>query len=135
MSTTPAKSDYLLLFRSTDLEKRLAPEELNEAMRRLNDWIERWTERGNFKTGQPLGPEGRVITGGKQRLVADGPFAESKEVVGGFVVVEADGIEEATRIGEDWPLLDYGAVLEVRPLIPRCPHLAVVQDELAAAGA
>lgn len=136
--THPASSEkpqFLLLFRNTQLETRLTPDELREAMTRLNDWINRWTERGNFQAGQPLGNDGRVISGAKQRLIADGPFAESKEVVGGYVVVQADDIEEATKIGADWPLLDYDAVLEVRPFIPRCPSLAIVQDQLATATA
>ena len=48
--------------------------------------------------GQPLGDEGRVISGARQRAVADGPFAESKEAVGGYVIVRAVDFEEAMKI-------------------------------------
>lgn len=123
-------TEYLLLFRNTDLESRLSQDDVTEAMRRLNDWIQRWTASGHFLAGQPLGAEGRVIST-PSRLVVDGPFAEAKEVVGGYVIVRARDLEEATEIGRDWPMLDYGALLEVRPLIPRCPSLARVQDAIA----
>src|SRR3954468_6970701 len=101
---TASRSEYLLLFRNTELEKRLPADELQEAMRRLNEWLERWSERGQMTGGPPLGDEGRVISGAKRRLVADGPFAESKEAVGGYVMVLAADLDEATKIAGEWPL-------------------------------
>jgi hypothetical protein len=118
--TTDTRSEYLLLFRNTQLEKRLAPGELQEAMRRLNEWLGRWSGRGVMTAGQPLGDEGCVISGTKQRLVADGPYAESKEAVGGYVMVLAADLDEATKIAEEWPLLDYEATVEVRPIRQQC---------------
>src|SRR3954466_7948380 len=95
---TNARSEYLLLFRNTDLEKRLPGDELQEAMRRLNEWLSRWSERGQMVAGQPLGSAGRVISGAKRRLIADGPYAESKETVGGYVMVIAQDLDEAAQI-------------------------------------
>ncbi|HEV7403155.1 MAG TPA: YciI family protein [Chthoniobacteraceae bacterium] len=120
---TTTDSEYLLLFRNTQLEKRLPADELKEAMGRLNEWLGRWSDRGRMTGGQPLGDEGRVISGAKQRLVADGPYAETKEAVGGYVIVLAADLDEATKIAEEWPLLDFGATVEVRPIRPQCASM------------
>jgi hypothetical protein len=121
--TTDTRSEYLLLFRNTQLEKRLPADELKVAMSRLNEWLARWSERGQMTGGQPLGDAGRVVSGARQRLVADGPYAESKEAVGGYVMVLAADLDEATKIAEEWPLLDYDATVEVRPIRQQCPSM------------
>ncbi len=89
---------YLLIFRNTEFHKRLPMDEMKEAMDKLGEWMARWTDRGVLKGGQPLADSGRVIAGARQRTVADGPFSESKEVVGGYVIIEADSIEAAAEV-------------------------------------
>jgi hypothetical protein len=125
----------MLLFRNTQLEKRLTPGEMQEAMQRLNDWLGRWSERGQMPGGQPLGDEGRVISGAKQRAVADGPYAEAKEAVGGYVMILAADFDEAVRIAGEWPLLDYDATVEVRPVRKQCATMERVGMQLVELGA
>ena len=120
MNTPATQSEFLLLFRNTQLEKRLSSDEMQVAISRLNEWLGRWADRGQMPAGQPLGNEGRVILGGRQRTVADGPFAESKEAVGGYVIVLAGDFDEAMAIAAEWPLLDYDASVEVRPIRNQC---------------
>lgn len=137
MSTTPtppAKPEFLLLLRNTQLEKRLSLPEMEEAMQRLNGWLDRWKARGAIKGGQPLGDEGRILTGAK-RAVADGPFAESKEAVGGYILVQAGDFDEAMEIASEWPLLDYDGVVEVRPVLPQCATMRLVNERQANPGA
>lgn len=130
-TTTPApKPEFMLLFRNTALERRLSPEEMAESMRRLNVWLERWSASGHIKAGQPLSYEGRTISGAAQRTVADGPFAEAKEAVGGYVLVRATDFDEAMKIAGEWPLLDYECVVEVRPVRVQCPTMEEVGMEL-----
>lgn len=126
----PANPEFMLLFRNTALERRLDAQEMPEAMRRLNAWLERWSQSGHIVGGQPLSYEGRLIAGARQRTVADGPFAESKEAVGGYVMVRAADLEEALRIAHEWPLLDYDATVEVRPVRVQCPTMEEVDMEL-----
>jgi hypothetical protein len=126
MSTTAAKSDYLLLLRNTQIEKRLTLDEMQEAMRRFNGWLDRWTQAGAIKSGQPLGNEGTTITGAKTRTMADGPFPEAKEAVGGYILVQAESMEEAVRIASEWPLLEYDAFVEVRPVMDQCATMKIV---------
>jgi hypothetical protein len=130
MKTTDAKPEFMLLFRNTALERRLSADEMPEAMQRLNAWLERWSASGHIKGGQPLSYEGKIISGAKQRSVADGPFAESKEAVGGYVLVQAADFDEAMVIAGEWPLLDYDATVEVRPVRVQCPTMEEVGMEL-----
>jgi hypothetical protein len=113
----------MLLFRNTALEERLPKEEMVRAMQRLNQWLDRWSESGHITSGQPLAYEGRTISGGKAPAVADGPFAEAKESVAGYVLLRAADFDEATRIARDWPLLDYDATVEIRPVRSQCPSM------------
>ena len=133
-ATTAGKSEFMLLFRNTQLEKRLAPDEMQAAMQRLNDWLGRWSERGQMPAGQPLGDEGRVISGAQRRAVADGPFAEAKEAVGGYVLVLAADFDEAMQIAGEWPLLDYECTVEVRPVRQQCATMETVGMQLVELG-
>jgi hypothetical protein len=135
MSEIPAeKSEFMLLFRNTQLEERLPADTMQEAMRRLNEWLARLSGQGIITAGQPLGDEGGVISGAKQRTVADGPFAEAKEAVGGYVMVRAANLDEALKIAAGWPLLDYDAIVEVRPIHKQCAAMERVGMKLVELG-
>ena len=123
METLHDTSEYLLLLRGTRFEDTLSPQEMQEAMSRFAGWFERLTHEGKLRAGQPLDHGGRVITGRKARAVADGPFAESKEAVGGYVLLAARGLDEAVALAEECPLLDYGATVEVRPVLAQCESM------------
>jgi hypothetical protein len=87
------------------------------------------------KGASPLLPEGKIVSGKKGRVVADGPFAESKEAIGGYFLIQADSLEHAIEIARGWPILEYGATVEVRPVASQCPVFAdVTLPEAAAAG-
>jgi len=135
MSTTAAKSEYLLLLRNTQIEKRLSLNEMEEAMRQFNDWLDRWNRAGVIKAGQPLSNEGKTITAANPRTMADGPFPEAKEAVGGYILIQADSMEEAMKVASEWPLLAYGAFVEVRPVMEQCAATAVLGQRLVKAGA
>jgi hypothetical protein len=83
-------------------------------------WVQRLTHEGKLVSAAPLENEGYVITG-KNRSVADGPFAESKEAVGGYFYLKVETIEEAVEIAKECPALPHGIHVEVRPIAPACP--------------
>ena len=126
--STPAKSEYLLLFRGTDWHKGLSPEEIQEVVNQMYAWLDRLTEQGKAKAGKPLFPEGKIVSQKKGRSVADGPFAESKEAIGGFFLLEVANLDEATEIAKEFPGLNYGAMVEVRPVAPACPFALGIED-------
>jgi hypothetical protein len=90
-------------------------------MDKVMGWFEGLNARGKIKAAQPLGEQGRVLSGGNGNLVVDGPFAESKEAVGGYLVLQADNMNEAVEIARSTPMLKYGITVEVRPLLAECP--------------
>jgi len=133
MSTPTSTSEYLLLFRRTDWDRNLSPEEAQKVLGQFMSWMERLTKEGKFKAGQPLESEGRVVTGKNGRNVADGPFAESKEAVGGYFLLTVDTLEEAVEIAQQNPMLEHGLIVEVRPVAAQCPTFKRLGMEYATA--
>ncbi|KJS32533.1 MAG: DGPFAETKE family protein [Desulfatitalea sp. BRH_c12] len=123
MSTPPASSDYLLLIRGTHWDKDLSPEEIQKVMSNWSAWFEDLTRRDKIKGAQPLAPEGKIVAGKKGHLVADGPFAESKEAIAGYFLLQVRDLAEALEIAKSNPALEYGITIEVRPVIAQCPTM------------
>ncbi len=113
----------MLLFRGPHWDEGLSQQELQTAMDKVMAWFEGLNARGKVKASQPLGAEGRVIAGANGGLVVDGPFAESKEAVGGYLILQADNLNEAVEIARSMPALKYGNTVEVRPILAECPVL------------
>jgi len=111
----------MLLFRGPHWDRRLSTDELQQVMDRVLVWFEELGERGKIKGAQPLGGQGRVISGTDGRFVVDGPFTETKEAVGGYLVLQADSQNEAVEIARSVPTLRYGNSVEVRPVLAECP--------------
>jgi hypothetical protein len=132
MHTPQTTPEYLLLLRGQPLLDERSPEEIQAAMSRFTNWMEGLTRQGKLKGGQPLGPEGRVVSGA-ERSVADGPFAEAKETIGGYLVLTVADLDEATAIAETLPWLDYGVQVEVRPLLEECPTVQRLHERMATA--
>ncbi len=78
-------------------------------------WVEEIGKAGNYVSGDPLDPEGRYIT--KDAIHSDGPFIESKEAVTGYILVQADTIDQAVSIAKKCPVFKNGGAVEVRPVM------------------
>ncbi|MES2568950.1 MAG: YciI family protein [Verrucomicrobiota bacterium] len=115
-------SPYLLIFRETAPEnyEAMPVEEREELLQRWNHWYDGLAGEGRLQHGHPLEPKGRVVS--HERIV-DGPFAEAKEVIGGYFLVMAASLEEASEMAQGCPNLRHGMVVEVRPIAGGC-HLA-----------
>jgi hypothetical protein len=113
------KSDYMLLFRGTNWDKGLSPEQIQKVVSDWYAWFERLKQEGRCIGGHPLQNSGKMVSG-KNRQVADGPFAESKEAIGGYFYLQVADEAEAIAIAQQCPGLDYGAVVEVRPVAEMC---------------
>ncbi|MBV8100325.1 MAG: hypothetical protein JOZ31_14330 [Verrucomicrobia bacterium] len=111
MSANPTLSEYLLLIRNNAWYQDLTPGEIEEAMTQFTAWFEKLNREGKAKSTAPLAAAGKTIT---KQMVTDGPFAESKEAVAGFFVVEAVSLDEAVDIAKECPGLEYGQTVEVR---------------------
>src|SRR5687768_9316294 len=108
MNAQNPTSEYLLLFRGPHWDKGLSAEELQQLMGEVMAWFDGLKKQGKVKASQPLAVEGKMISGhkGKGRTVADGPFAESKEAIGGYLLLKAESMEEAIAVAKSNPTLD-----------------------------
>lgn len=122
---------YMLLFRGNDWHKGLSPEEMQQVAARWMAWFDQLTKQGKALAGNPLKGEGRMVSGKNGRVIADGPFAESKEAIGGYFLLKVSSLDEAVAIAQQCPGLSYGAVVEVRPVAEECPVAAEAEAQLA----
>lgn len=131
MPSANSSSEYLLLFRGRDWGRSQSPAELQKALAGFLAWFEGLSADGTLKSGQPLLDDTRMVSGKNGRNVADGPFAESKEAVGGYFLVHAGSLDEAVAIAQQCPLLEFGTVVEVRPIAADCPTLQGARKAVA----
>jgi hypothetical protein len=112
---------FMLMFRGTDWHAGLSPEEIQELAGQMMDWFKRLQDQGAAIAGNPLDAKGKIVSGTNGRVVTDGPFAESKEAIGGYFMLQADTLDEAVDIARQCPILAYGVKVEVRPVLEECP--------------
>jgi hypothetical protein len=134
MSTPTNTSEYLLFFRGPDWDIGVSNTELQQRLDSVMAWFDQVQQQGKVKAGQPLAREGRMVSG-KSRSVADGPFAESKEAVGGYLLLTGVTFDEAVAVAKSCPTLDYGITIEVRPVLEDCPCFKRARERLALAAA
>jgi hypothetical protein len=99
----------------------LSKDERNEIHRECGAWHEELEKKGQTLFAAALQPAETATTlrhGGGKVVVTDGPFAEAKEVLGGFEVLECADLDEAIAIAKRFPALKSGMAVELLPLVP-----------------
>jgi hypothetical protein len=114
--STAKKSQFLLLFRHPQDGPDPSPEEMQQIFGQWMAWMKGMKAKGQFVVADRLEDGGKVLRGPAGSTVTDGPFAESKEIVGGFVIVTADSLADASAIARGCPGFAYGTIVEVRPI-------------------
>ena len=111
-------SEFLLLFRSSEsehVEHMGTPERAQQSMQAWLAWVRELEAKGHLKNpGQPLERTGKVVRG--KYSVVDGPFVEAKDLVLGFMVIEARDLDEAVTLSGGCPILDGSGAVEIRPV-------------------
>lgn len=97
-----------------DMQK--SPEAMQANMAKWMAWIGKLSAAGQYLSGEPLLPGGKRISGA-DRIVADGPYTEGKEVVGGFFIVQAKDMDEAIALTADYPDFETGGSIQVRQVM------------------
>ena len=114
-------TEYALVYRSTPEAHDQAmgtPEKARESIVKWNAWFDDMRKKGYLKNvGIPLHRTGKVVRG-RKKSVTDGPYAETKEVVGGFSIIDAKDEAHAAEIAAGCPILEGGGSVEVRPVKP-----------------
>lgn len=112
-------SDFVYLFRATDTvrhEHMGTPERAQQSLQAWLAWIRELESKGHLKNpGQPLDRTGKVVRG-KKRLVTDGPYIEAKDLVLGFIIVQARDLAQATELANGCPMLEGDGSVEIRPV-------------------
>ena len=108
--------DFMFIFRGAAEQYDFSPEQMQQHMQKWFAWIEELKANNQYAAGEPLTPAGKVVKGPKA-LVTDGPFTESKELVGGFFIVKANSLEEATELAKGCPDLPLNGSVEVREVM------------------
>jgi hypothetical protein len=94
----------------------MTPEQMQQNMGAWMNWIGGLRAKGLYKAGSPLQDDTRVLSGTGGASVTDGPFAEAKETVGGYMIVAAQDIAEAASMAKGCPIYAGGGTVEVRPI-------------------
>jgi hypothetical protein len=120
--TTDAKT-FLLILRGGGTHREMSPTGYGEVIKKYMAWVEALRNSGHYKGGEPLEADGKVLSGKQGSLITDGPFAESKETVGGYFMITARDLDEAAEIARGCPIFDNSGSVEVRQ-IAQVPHAA-----------
>src|SRR3954471_14055154 len=104
----------LLLHAEPSWTSKLSPEEMQKAIEKYMAWTKKPFTSDSKRLAEDAG---KVIRsqGGKPRAT-DGPYSETKEVLGGYYTIEAANYDEAVKLAQDHPHLEYGGTVEVRQI-------------------
>lgn len=108
-------SEFVYLYRGG--RRAESPAEGEQIMQKWMTWLQDLAAKGHMKDrGQPLELEGKVVRG-KQHAITDGPYPESKDIVGGYTLIEAKDLAQAAELAGGCPILERDGLVEVRPVM------------------
>jgi len=107
-------SEFVYLYRGGERMPG-PPDRMQQQMQKWMTWLKELTEKGHVTDpGHPLERSGKLVKGGA--AVTDGPFAETKDVVGGYTIVNARDLDQAVELTSGCPIFEVGGAVEVRPI-------------------
>ena len=108
---------FMLFIRNGEESNELSPEEIQQAIQRFSAWARKLREQGKLVAAEKLKDnEGLLLRTRNRQIVVDGPFAETKETIGGYFIVEAGNLDEAVEITKECPALSNGGIVELREI-------------------
>ena len=111
-------SYMLLLYDSPTAATEISPAQMQRIIEKYQAWADGLRAAGSYVGGDKLADgDGRVLRGGREGVrVLDGPYAETKEVIGGYFAIRAASYDEAVRVARECPHLGYGGTIEIREI-------------------
>lgn len=113
MSEAASRSEFLVISRG-QWDERLSRDEIQRAIDEFYVWHDALAAAGRLRPGRRLGSTGKTVF--KDNLLTDGPYGETKEVIGGYWVILADDLDDAARLAAENPCLRCGLFFELRPI-------------------
>jgi hypothetical protein len=107
-------ANYLFLFRGGNFASQSA-EQKQAHMQKWVSWMKALGDAGQLKGGEPLEGTGKQVRG-RNKVVIDGPYTETKDLVGGYLLISAPSLQAATELAMGCPILEGDGQVEVRPV-------------------
>ena len=111
-----SQSQFMLLLRQPHPGPGPTPDELRQIMGRFAQWMANMSAKGIVVGNNGLENTGKTLRGPRGASVTDGPYSETKEIVGGYIIITAKDLNHAVEIARDCPGLEYRLAVEVRPI-------------------
>ncbi|MEM6631901.1 MAG: YciI family protein [Bacteroidota bacterium] len=109
-------NEFMMLFRHIPNPSFVpSPEQIEAEIKKWQDWIGGIAAQGKFNQTNQLGYEGKMVKA--DGVVTDGPYAELKEIMGGYIIVKAQDLDEAVTLAAGCPIFERGGSVEVRPIL------------------
>lgn len=108
--------DFALLFKGGKTPGEPGSDEFNAYMQEWKTWMDALKNEGTFVSGEPLEDTGKVVSGAEGN-VADMSLDNEEQIVGGYIFVKAEGVDQAAEIAKGSPLLKVGGSVEVRGIM------------------
>jgi hypothetical protein len=108
-------NQFLIIVRGSD-HSVASPEQMQKRLAKFGEWVEK-VLAGRYVSGSPLEESDARLLKSKTEVLTDGPFIESKEMISGYIVIQASDIQEAVELTKECPLLGEFR-LEVRKMKP-----------------
>ena len=108
--------EFMMIFRTEKNDRpKPSPEEMQAMVKKWQDWIGGIASQDRFVATNALGFEGKTVHA--EGPITDGPYAEVKEIVGGYIIVKANNLDEAVELSNGCPTLEIGGSVEVRDVM------------------
>lgn len=128
--STGSKSDFLVISRGK-WDGSSSKADIEDAIGRFYEWYEAKIASGSFKPSSRLTTDAALVT--REGIRSDGPFAEGKEVIGGYWFIVAESLAAAAAVAAENPVLKHGLEFEIRPLVASRASAYEITNETPAA--
>ena len=114
MEFTESRARYMLIFRGGAVSRNdVSPSVLQAHVEKWYRWADELAQQGRRNVGTPLDNGGKAVRG-QERIVTDGPYAESKDLVTGAMIIDAASLDDAVAVARQCPTYEFGGSVEVR---------------------
>jgi hypothetical protein len=118
------RARYMLIFRGGAVSRDdVSPSVLQAHVEKWYAWADELVQQGRRNVGTPLDNRGKAVRG-YERVVTDGPYAESKDLVTGAMIIDAASLDDAVEVARQCPTYEFGGTVEVRPVQDGSPESA-----------
>ena len=106
----------LVLYDDPSQFRDVTPQQMQDIIQKYMAWSETMRSQDRLLGGEKLGDEGgkRLSPRSGKTTVVDGPYSESKEVIGGYYLLQANDYDEAVKLAKTCPHLEFGGTIDVR---------------------